>query len=110
MMAKRKQDKIKDFRGDRNAIRKDTEEWMAGSGGAVTRGCPKPVPPFQVTTSIKKRSPLKTTGSAKKTGTKKQRASVPSPTIPSPPSPPLPVTQEESEEEEEGEEPNPTPR
>ena len=104
MMAKRKQDKIKDFRGDKNAIRQETEEWMAGSGGAVTRGRHQPVPPFQVTALIRKRSSPMITESAKKAGSKKQKANVPSPKIPPSPSPPLLVTQEKSDEEEEEEE------
>jgi hypothetical protein len=103
-MVKRKQDKIKDFRGDRNAIRRETDEWMAGSGGKVTRRSQQAPPPFQVPATSRKRAPLLTKETSKKAATKNTKTTEPIPTIPSVPSLPLPVSQLESDEDEEEDE------
>jgi hypothetical protein len=113
MMAKRKQDSIKNFRGEKRAMRKDrqdTDEWMAGTAGTITRGSQKQAPPFQVTAVTKKKSPPLTKEDTKRSAKKKKTLVPPvekdmvivsSPPKPSSPAPPPPVTQVESEEEEE---------
>lgn len=48
-MAKRDMDKIKDFRGSKRAVQKETAEWLAGNIGSIpTRAGRKRTPPFQV--------------------------------------------------------------
>jgi hypothetical protein len=48
-MAKRNQDKIKNFRGDKHAIRKAADAWMAGDTSTITRTSAKRPPEFHVT-------------------------------------------------------------
>jgi hypothetical protein len=48
-MAKRRMDKIKDYRGSKRAVQKETAEWLAGNIGSIpTRAGSKRAPPFQV--------------------------------------------------------------
>jgi len=79
-MAKRLQDKIKNFRGTKQAARQATEDWMAGTtAGAVTRNnCNKRLPTFQLEPSV---SGLKKTRVERNTREKKKPPSVASTSV-----------------------------